>query len=127
MELAADLGADPDAVFPPAFNADLACGFTVFFTAVLAGFAAAFVTVLAGLALGFSAAVIFFTNFLVTLFRVDSSAVLPVSLGLATAIGLVAVLPGFLATVLFLTGFVTVAFMSLILNELPNALTCPTH
>jgi hypothetical protein len=123
MALATDLGADLDTGFLPVFNTDLACGFTVFFTAALTGFAADFATVFAGLAPGFSEVAIFFTNFLVTLFSVDSPAVLPVSLGLATATGLGAVLPGFLATVLFLTDFVTVAFMYLILNELPNALT----
>ncbi|HEV7616911.1 MAG TPA: hypothetical protein VGO51_02265 [Burkholderiaceae bacterium] len=121
MALATDLGADLDTGFLPAFNADLACGFAVFFTVALTGFAAAFATVFAGLAPGFRAVVIFFTNFLATLFSVDSPAVLPVSLGLATATGLVAVLPGFLATVLFLTDFVTVAFMSL------SSMNCPTH
>lgn len=103
--------------------AGLAGAFIASFVPLLeAGLTPIFTTVFMGLTAGFSALVVFFANLAATLFRVDAP-VFPVLFVLAILVGLADVLPGFRAATVFLADFVTVAFMSSILNELSNALT----
>jgi hypothetical protein len=111
----ADLAADCAVVFATVFAGSFALGLAT-------GLAPIFTAAFTDLAAGLSKLVAFSANFVATLFRVDAPA-FPLPFVLAILVGLATVLPGFFAVTVFLADFVTVAFMSSILNELSNTLT----
>lgn len=78
-----------------------------------------FTVALTDLAAGFSVSDAFLASFVATRFKVDE-AVFPATFVLVILVGLATVLPGFFTVTVFLADFVTVAFMSSVLDELSN-------
>lgn len=101
----------------------LAAFFVAGFASLLeAAFAPIFTVAFTDLAAGLSVPAAFLSNLVMTLFSVDAPD-FPAPFVFAVVVDLAIVLPGFFAVTVFLADFVTVAFMSSILDELSNALT----